>query len=241
MLHKTRAIVLYNLNYSDTYSIVHVFTEEFGPVSYLIAKSKGKKTRVPKSIFYPLSIVDLEVEHHNLREIQRIKEGRVHIPLISLLNNPVKSTICMFLAEFLGKVTKEAQANKQLFDFIFHSLQILDLSEKSYANFHLAFMIRLSLFLGFYPDASCYAKGMYFDMQNGVFTQSKPFRTHFLNPDESLVFYRLMRMNYQNMRYFRFSRHERREIIIRILEYYRLHLIHFSEIKSLEIFHEVFG
>jgi len=232
---------LYSLNYSDTYSIVHVFTEEFGRVSYLIAKSKGKKTRVPKAVFYPLSIIDLEVEHRNLREIQRIKEARVHIPWTSLLNNPVKSTICLFLAEFLSKVIQEAQANKQLFDFVFHSLQILDLSEKNYANFHLAFMIRLSLFLGFYPDASCYAKGMYFDMQNGVFTSCKPFHRHFLNPDESWTFHNLMRMNYRNMSYFRFSRHERREIILRILEYYRLHLTHFSEIKSLEIFHEVFG
>ncbi|MCL1937890.1 MAG: DNA repair protein RecO [Candidatus Azobacteroides sp.] len=241
MLHKTRAIVFYNLNYSDTYSIVHVFTEEFGPVSYLVAKSKGKKTRVPKSIFHPLSVVDLEVEHHNLREIQRIKEARIHVPLPSLLDNPIKSAICMFLAEFLSKVTQEAQANKQLFGYIFHSLQVLDLSEKNYVNFHLAFMIRLSLFLGFYPDASNYAKGTYFDMQNGVFTPYKPPRSHFLNPDESLAFHRLMRMNYQNMRYFKFSRHERKEIIMRILEYYRLHLIHFSEIKSLEIFHEVFG
>jgi DNA repair protein RecO (recombination protein O) len=241
MLHKTRAIILYSLNYSDTYAIVHVFTEEFGPVSYLIARAKGKKTRVSKSIFHPLSLLDLEVEHQNLREIQRIKEAKIHFPLTSILNNPVKSAISIFLAELIGKVAKEVQPDKLLFDYILHSVQILELYEKNYANFHLVFMIRLSQFLGFYPDASGYSEGMYFDMQNGVFVRHKPNHIHFLNPDESSVFFNLMRMNYENMGNFKFSGYERKDIILRILEYFRLHLINFSEIKSLEILHEVFG
>jgi DNA repair protein RecO (recombination protein O) len=241
MLHKTRAIVLYSLNYSDVYSIVHTLTEEFGPVSYLIAKAKGKKTRVPKSVFHSLSILDLEVEHQNLREVQRLKEAKIHIPMLSILNNPVKSTISIFLAEFISKVVKEAQPDKLLFDYIFHSIQVLDLYEKTYVNFHLVFLIRMSQFLGFYPDASEYSKGMYFDMQNGIFVRYKPAHVHFLNPDESEVFFSLLRMSYENMWHFKLSGKVRKEIIIRILEYYRLHLNHFPEIKSLEILHEVFG
>ncbi|MDR0864559.1 MAG: recombination protein O N-terminal domain-containing protein [Candidatus Symbiothrix sp.] len=240
MLHKTRAIVLYNSNYSDIYSIVHLLTEEFGPVSYLIAKAKGKKTRVPKSVFHPLSVLDLEVEHLNLRNIQRIKEAKVHIPLISLLNNPVKSTISIFLVEFIGKVVRDAQPDKLLFDYIFRSVQVLELYDKNYANFHLVFMIRLSQFLGFYPDSGGYVKGMYFDLQNGVFVSYKPMHVHFLHPDESGVFFNLLRMSYDNMANFKFSGKERKNIIYRIIEYYRLHLTNFPEIKSLEILHEVF-
>ncbi|MDR2087135.1 MAG: DNA repair protein RecO [Dysgonamonadaceae bacterium] len=241
MLHKTRGIVLYSSKYSDTYSIVHIFTEEFGPVSYLIANAKGKKTRVPKSVFYPLSILDMEVEHRNLQDIQRLKEVKIHTPVFSLLSNPVKSAIAIFLAEFTGKVIKEVEQNRQLFDYLLHSIRILDLSEKNYANFHLVFMIRLSLFLGFSPHAAGYRKGMFFDMQNGVFTLYKPAHIHYLNPDESESFSLLLRMNYENMGIFRFSRHERKSIIYRILEYYRLHLVDFSDLKSLEILHEVFG
>jgi DNA repair protein RecO (recombination protein O) len=240
MLHKTRGIVLYSSKYSDTYSIVHIFTEEFGPASYLVVNAKRKKTRVPSSLFYPLSVLDMEVEHRNLQNIQRLKEAKMHLPVFSLLNNPEKSSIAIFLAEFISKVVKEVEANKPLFDYIFQSIQILDLSEKSYANFHLVFMIRLSSFLGFFPDASEYKKGMFFDMQNGVFTLYKPSHIHFLNPDASESFSLLLRMNYENMTLFRFSRHERKDVIYRIIEYYRLHLVHFSDLKSLEIFHEVF-
>ncbi|GHT77819.1 DNA repair protein RecO [Bacteroidia bacterium] len=241
MLQKTRAIVLYNMNYSDAYSIVHVYTEEFGVASYLTARAKSRKTKVPKSLFHALAVIDLEVEHQNLREINRIKEAKAHIPLISLLCNPVKSAISIFLAEFISKVVREIQPNKFLFDYIFQSLQVLDLTEKSFANFHLVFMIRMSQFLGFYPDATNYEKGMFFDLQNGIFIACKPNHPHFLHPGEALVFYYLLRMDYENMSNFKFSRHERKEIIERILEYYRLHLSTLPEIKSLEILHEVFG
>jgi DNA repair protein RecO (recombination protein O) len=241
MLYKTRGIVLYSSKYSDTYSIVHIFTEEFGQISYLTANAKKKKSRVPKSVFYPLSVLDMEVEHRNLQNIQRLKETRMHLPVFALLNDPTKSAIAIFLAEFISKVIKEVEPNKLLFDYILHSIQILDLSEKNYANFHLVFMIRLSPFLGFSPDASGYRKGMFFDMQNGVFTSYKPAHIHFLNPDESESFSFLLRMNYENMTLFHFSRHERKSIIYRILEYYRLHLVNFSDLKSLEILHDVFG
>lgn len=241
MLCKTRGIVLHRTPYSDFCSIVRIYTEEFGPMSYLTASSKGKKSRVPKSLFHPLSVLELEVEHQNLREIQRIKEARNHLSLIDLSANPVKVSISIFLAEFLGRILKEASPNKLLFDFILQSLKILDLSEKSCANFHLVFMIGLSRFLGFYPNIDGFRKGMFFDLKNGEFALYKPLHPHSLNPDESLVFLLLLRMNYENMGIFRFSGRDRYLIIERILEYYRIHLTDFPEIKSLDILHEVFG
>ena len=241
MLHKTKGIVVSSLNYSDTYFIASILTEEFGPMSYLVAKTKGKKSKVPKSIFHPLAILDLEVEHQNLRSIQRVKEAKIYSSLFSVLSDPVKSTISIFLSEFISKVVKEVQPNQFLFDYILQSIQILELSNQMNANFHLVFMIQLSRFTGFYPNSSEYRKGGFFDMQNGVFTRYKPSHSHFLNPGESEIFALLLRMNYENMSAFRFSRNERKGIIYRILEYYRLHLTDFPNLKSLEILHEVFG
>jgi DNA repair protein RecO (recombination protein O) len=241
MLHKTRGLVLHSLNYNDTYSIVSVFTEEFGPVAYLLSKTKGKKTGISKSLFHALAVLDLEVDHQNLRDIQRLKEAKVHLPLFSLLNDPVKSAICIFLSEFISKLIKEIEPNKLLFDYILQSIRILDLSNKTYANFHLVFMIRFSRFMGFYPNSTGYRKGMFFDMQNGAFASYKPSHNHFLNPDESETLSLLLRMNYENMQRFRFSGNQRKDIIYKILEYYRLHLTNFSELKSLEVLHAVFG
>jgi len=241
MLHKTRGIVLHSLPYNDKYAITLIYTEEFGRVPYLTSLSKSRKTRVPRSLFHPLSILDLEVDHKNLRDIQRIKEMKIHIPLVALLTDPVKSAMGIFIAELISKVIREEQANRLLFDFLLQSVQVLELTNVSPANFHLAFMIRFSRLLGFYPDSIGYQKGMYFDMRNGIFTENKPAHIDFLSPDESAVFYNLLRMTYENMPTFRFSGRERQVIIHRVLEYYRLHLSDFPEIKSLEVLHEVFS
>lgn len=241
MLHKTRGIVLHQTNYNDKYAIVRVFTEEFGTVSYLAPKNKGRKTKTPRSFFYPLAVLEMEVEHYNLRDIHLIKEVKPHLMQASLLSNPVKSTICIFLSEFLGKVIREVQAEKLLFAYLLHSLEVLDLSERDYANFHLVFMTRLSQFLGFYPDVNSYERGMLFDMQNGTFALFAPNHAHFLDREESEAFSKLLRMNYENMRLFRFSRKDRHRIIQRILEYYQLHLSNFGEVKSLEVLQELFN
>ena len=235
MLHKTRGIVLHSFTYNDKYAITQIYTEEFGRVSYLTAKSKGKQTRVPKSLFHALSALDLEVEHKNLRDIQRIKEAKVSLPPGSILCDPVKSVMSIFLAEFISHVTKDRQPDKVLFDFIYQSIHVFDLAENGVANFHLVFMIRLSIFLGFYPNAEGYMPNMFFDMQNGEFVRNKPFHPHFLNPDDSRIFLLLLRMNYENMHTFSFSGKQRVDIINRILEYYKLHLSELPEIKSLEV------
>ncbi len=240
MLHKTRGVVLHSVGYSDAYSIVHVFTEEFGRVTYLTAKSKGKKTKVNKSLFHPLSVLDLEVEHLNLRDMHRIKEAKPYFLSANTLFDPVKSSICIFLAEFISKVVKDIQPNPLLFNYICDSIQVLDLLERGAANFHLVFIFRMSRFLGFYPDMTEYKKGMFFDLQNGEFVNYKPLHPYYLNPDDSEVFALLMRMDYSNMYSFRFSHTERVNIINKVLEYYRLHLSDFSELKSLEILQNLF-
>jgi len=241
MLYKTRGIVLNSLPYNDTYAITLIYTEEFGRVSYLTTQTKSRKSKVPRALFHPLAILDLEVEHQSRRDIQRIREIKIHFPLIALLTDPVKSALGIFLAELIGKVVREEQTNRELFDFLLQSVQVLELTTASPANFHLVFMIRLSRLLGFYPDASNYQKGMIFDMRNGIFTENKPAHIIFLPPDESAVFFNLLRMSYENMPAFRFSGRERQAIIFRILDYYRLHLSDFPEIKSLAVLHDVFS
>jgi DNA repair protein RecO (recombination protein O) len=240
MLYKTRGIVLHHSPYNDTHNITLIYTEGFGRVSYLTTKSGSRKTKVPHSLFHPLAVLDLEVEHKDLREIQRIKEAKLFVPLFSVLCSPVKSAICIFLAELIYKVVREVHADKALFGFFLQSVQILDLTEKNCANFHLAFLVGFSRFLGLYPDASGYRKGLFFDLRNAAFVSNKPSHINFLNPDESLALSRILRLKYGNMHVFRFSGNERKAIINHILEYYRLHLANFSEIKSIQVLHEVF-
>ena len=108
------------------------------------------------------------------------------------------------------------------------------------ANFHLVFLLRLLHYMGIYPNADSYSTGCYFDMQNGVFVDRIPMHRHYLNREESQVFARLLKISFENMSLYSFSRQDRVGVINRIVEYYRLHLPDFPEIKSLSVMQSLF-
>ena len=146
----------------------------------------------------------------------------------------------MFLSEFLFRALKEEGRDEALFSYLAGSIMWLDACEKSFSNFHLVFLIRLSRFLGLYPNTEDYAEGAYFDLMNACFTIEKPFHGMFLHPGESARIVNLMRMKYDNMHLFAMNRMERNRCLDIINEYYRLHLPDFPELKSLSVLQELF-
>ncbi len=240
MLCKTRGIVLHTLAYNDKYSIIYMYTEAFGRVAYLVARIRGKRSIVSRALFLPLSIMEMEVDHQNKRELQRIREARSTCPLTDLYCNPTKNAIALFMAEVLYRVVKEKEGDVRFFEFLDQSIQWLEAADRGIANFHLVFMLRLPYYFGVYPNTDSYEKGAKFDLMNGTFTQSQPLHRHYLSSEESLIFHRLLRLGYENMSIYTFSRQDRTNIIRKILEYYRLHLPDFPEIKSLSILQSLF-
>ena len=241
MLSTTRGIILHATPYNDNYAIVHVYTESFGRTSYLVARHRRRKTKVSFALFMPLSVVEMEVEHLKTREIQRIKEARICYPLTSIPAHPVKNTIALFLAEALYRIIHAREADPKLFDYLCNSIRYLEILEQGIANFHLVFLIHLTRYLGIFPNAESYTSGVFFDLLNGVFTLQPPDHPHYLDREESVIFSRLLRLNYENMAIHSFSRKERTTIINHTLDYYRLHYTDFGEIKSLAVIQSLFN
>ena len=241
MLCTTRGIILHVTPYNDTSSIVHVYTELFGRTSYLVARQRKRKTMVSYALFMPLSVIEMEVEHLKTRDIQRIKETRICYPLTSIPSHPVKNTIALFLAEALYRIVCAKEADPKLFDYLYNSIRYFEILEQGIANFHLVFLIHLARYLGIFPNVESYTPGVFFDLLNGIFTPQPPGHPHFLSREESIVFSRLLRLNYENMAAYAFSRKERLTIIHHILAYYRLHFIDFPEIKSLTVMQSLFS
>ena len=217
-----------------------MFTESYGRVTYMVSKVKGKGSKVPKSLFSPLAILDMEVEHQVSRDIQRIREARPDMYLYDMAGNLGKTSMAFFLSEFLTRILRDADDSKLLFEFLYQSVQILEMTDNSISNYHLVFMLKLSHFMGFYPNLEEYRDGDLFDMINGEFVVRQPLHNHYLNRYDSKALSMLARISYENMHHFVFSRQDRINIINRILEYYRLHLYDFPALKSLDILHELF-
>jgi DNA repair protein RecO (recombination protein O) len=205
-----------------------------------VARSRGRKTLVARALFMPLSVLEMEVEHLNTRDLQRIRETKVCYQLINIPSHPVKNVIALFLAEVLYRAVRDKETDVRLFGFLYESIRWLEIAEQGIANFHLAFLIHLIRYLGVSPNAESFRTGCFFDLQNGIFTAQPPDHRYYLNEEESIIFARLLRMNYENMAVYSFSRQERSTIVRRMLEYYRLHLPDFPEIKSLSVMQSLF-
>lgn len=238
---KTRAIVLHSLKYGDASLIVDVLTEELGRVSFMARIPKTSKAKVKKQFFQPMTILDLEFDYRQRSSLQHIKDVRIAIPYYNIPFEPVKSSVLLFIAEFLYNVTKDEQHNRALFNYVVSSLQWYDATECDFANFHLVFMMRLSRFIGFYPNLEDYVSGSYFDLRNGCFSTLAPLHNDVLQPVDAERICKLMRMDYENMRLFRLSRQERNRFTDIALYYYRLHVPNMAELQSFEILKEIFG
>lgn len=239
MLVKTRAIVLRTTKYGESKLIVDLFTESHGRLSFFQHVAKTGRGRVHRQLFMPLALLDVELDYRPRSAMQRLKYAAPSFPLQSVPFDPMKTVIALFLADFVCHVTRAEQQNAPLFLFMENSLRWLDGRRMRFANFHLVFMMRVSRFVGFFPNLDEESRGAYFDLRAGCFTPAVPLHSDFLRPDEAGKIRLLMRMNYETMHLFAITREQRNRCVEIIMHYYRLHVPDFPELRSLQVLREV--
>ena len=239
MLHKTRGIVFKTTNYSESSVVVQVFTEKFGLQSYLINGVRKPKAKIKMNMLQPLHLLDMVVYYKPNGNIQRVVEIRQQPQFLSIPYDIVKSSLVMFLNEVLYKAIKQQAADDVLFEFLFHAIEILDKMEAGVVNFHLYFLLRLTRFLGFYPDMSAANTADYFDLTNGNFSKNIPPHASLIEQPYTRIWAKLLQSNFDNLYLLQISGAERRVILAKILDYYRLHIEGLGPVKSHHVLEEV--
>lgn len=239
MLHKTRGIVFKTTNYSESSVVVQVFTEKFGLQSYLINGVKKPKAKIQMNMLQPLHLLDMVVYYKPSGNIQRVAELRQQPVFLTIPYDIVKSSLVLFLNEVLYKAIKQQTADDILFEFLYHAIEILDRMEEGAANFHLYFLLRLTRFLGFYPDMTHAETASYFDLTNGNFSKQIPPHASLVEQPYTRIWLDLLKSNFDNLHLLHISSTDRRVILAKILEYYRLHIEGLGQIKSHLVLEEV--
>lgn len=240
MLTKTRGIVLRVAPYNDKSSIIYMYTEAFGRCSYMMTWPRGKGGKIPRSLFMPLSLLEIEDTHFPNRDLHRLTEARACYPMGCVALDPVRNVLALFLAEVIYRVVRDREPDQRLFDYLMESIGLLESLDQGIANFHIVFLLGLPRYLGIFPNLNAYRPGVFFDLREGNFTDRLPAHRDYLGARESEILYSLLRIRYENMALYAFSRQERVLILQRIIDYYRLHLPEFPEIKSLAVFQALF-
>jgi len=236
---KTTGVILHQVRYADTTSIVSIYTREFGRMSYFVRGANKKKSACRPALLQPLSVVEIEAVHSPKRTIHTIREMRVAIPFYEIPFDQVKIALALFIAEILHKTLKHSENDDDLYNFIEDSIRELDACNEGLGNFHLVFMMQLSHHLGFAPNMENPLQAEYFDLLNGIFIHQAPSHIHFLNPETTNTFKTLMTLDYSNLKTMKLNRSERSELLDRLVEYYQLHLSDFNPIASLDILHKL--
>lgn len=239
MLHKTRGIVFHTTDFSETSIIAKMYTELFGVQTYMVNSVRKKNAKTRSNIFQPLSLVEMVVYHKERGGIQRVSEIRNSPQYKSIPFDIFKSSIVLFLNEVLYRSVKEEDANPDLFEFLFSSLQVLDLQPQTGSSFHLLFLLRLTKFLGFYPNGRYTAAAPVFDLQEGIYRNVHPPHPFYLDAKLAEKFDELIGAGTDLSADPSMTGDERRVLIERLLEYYRHHIDGFGEVQSHKVLEEV--
>ncbi|MDC8000930.1 DNA repair protein RecO [Aequorivita todarodis] len=239
MVVATRAIVFSALKYSEADLIVCCYTAVSGIKSYLLRGIlKSKKGKVKASYFQPLTQLELIAEHKNKGTLEYIKEAKVCYPFQTLHTDIVKTGLVMFLSEMLKNCIREEEANEELYGFLEHAFQWLDQTDEV-ANFHIFFLLQLSMHLGFYPDASNIDEA-YFNIVEGNF-QALSTSNYCLEGPQIENFKKFFTVNIETLHTVKLSKKARQNLLELILAYYSFHVQGYQKPKSLAVLMQLFS
>ncbi len=241
MTHKTHGIVLKTVKYGETSLVVTIFTAAFGVQTYMVNGVRSSKKSAKANLFQPAALLELVVYHSENKGMQRIKEFNWLQLYDNIFSNVIKNSIALYMVELLQKCLKQPEENIELFHFCEAAFLQLDTANPAVtANFSLFFSLHLTHFFGFRMTDNHSLKNTYLDLQEGVFIDHQPAHPHFVQDEQATLIAQLLKvMQPYELEEFKLNHEIRRTLLLRIHEYYSLHIQDFGQMKTLLVLHEV--
>jgi DNA repair protein RecO (recombination protein O) len=239
MLQTSRGIVLQQIKYSETALIVKIYTAGAGLKSFMIHGARKKNAKIRPIHLQHLSLVEIVFNNRDNAGLQHLRELS---PVYSFTGIPFdirKSSVALFINELILKSVREEEPNQHLFDFLFHSIQLLDTTHENTANFHLLFAVKLTRYLGFYPSGEYSEATPLFNLGEGVFCNMNSLPESFLDNASAKLLDVLIRCDYSNFGTLSIEKKQRQYLLAGIVSYYKNHIAGFGELKSLSVLTEV--
>ena len=150
MTTNTGLIVLHTTKFGENSLVVHTLSRDYGRRSFLV-KGVGKKQTM--SLFLPLNMLEADIVETNKSTLYTARNLVSRHPLLGIRNNMFKNSMTMFMSEVLYRVVKDGASEQGLFDWCEKSILMLDAIRTDFSNFHIRFLLELTVALGFSPEA----------------------------------------------------------------------------------------
>lgn len=243
MTHKTKGIILRTIQYGETSVITTVYTELFGVQSYIVkgVRQASKKSQSKQMYFQPAALLEMEVYHNSLKNLQFIKEYKWSYLYNKVLFDVVRNAVAQFMIELFQQAMKQPEANPELFYLLEGSLLEADKgSDSIVANLPLYFMLHLATESGFRLHGAYSKQTPWLDLTEGVFTNAEPSQSNFVTGFMAETISKIQTIQFYNdLENIKLNRQMRSEILQALLHYISFHITEFKELKSLPVLKEV--
>lgn len=241
MILKTEGIVIRSVRYGDHSLVATIYTREYGLKSFIVPGAFSSRGRGKQVYFQVLSCIDFIFYDKPGRDLQKLTEVQFATIFLSIHVHPIKTAYAYLVSELINKLFPESASNGEAFEFIKNYALILDKSDDHLYHYTIAFLFLLSEHLGIKPldelSASIISeRHILFDINLGLFTQS-------ILPSDpaNWIAYQFSTLkNLTDASSIDFPKVMRQEVLALILNYYRIHLVPFTELKSLSMLEEIF-
>ncbi len=243
MTHKTRGIVLRTVQYGETSVITTVYTELFGLQSYIVkgVRQSTSKSQSKQMYFQPSAILEMEVYHNNLKNLQFIKEYKWSYLYNKVLFDITRNAIAQFMIELFQYSIKQPEANPELFYLLEGSLHEADKgSDAIAANLPLYFMLHLATESGFQLQGGFSAETPVLNLKEGIYTIEEPSHPEFITGFIAETISKIQGIQFYNdLENIKLNRQTRAQVLSVLLQYMSYHITDFKELKSLPVLREI--
>lgn len=150
MVKDTELIVLHTTKFGENSLVVHTLSMDYGRRSFLI-RGVGKKSNM--SLFLPLTLLEADVVESSKSTLYTAKNLVARHPLMGIRNSVYKNSITMFMSEVLFRIVREGAYEQGLYEWCERNILLLDAMQEDFSNFHIRFLLELTIALGFSPEA----------------------------------------------------------------------------------------
>ena len=217
MTTNTGLIVLHTTKFGENSLVVHTLSRDYGRRSFLV-KGAGKKQTM--SLFLPLNMLEADFIETNKSTLYTARNLVARHPLLGIRNNMFKNSMTMFMSEVLYRVVKDGSSEPGLFEWCERSILMLDAIQTDFSNFHIRFLLELTVALGFSPEAK--------DLLPFV-------------GDHYPIVGKFMTLSFAESMLIPLNGQVRNEIAEEILRYIEFHTESAVNINSLRVLHELFA
>lgn len=239
-MQKTEAIVLNKIKYSDSSFIVNLISEDLGRFAAMVRISKSSKSNIKQASFFPLNIIETEINLKNNREVQTLTYCNNVENLQNILLDINKLTIAQFIAEIILKTIKEKETNSKTYNYIKNFTLELNSNSSETNNIHLLFLKDFAALSGFEMYNNYCKETPFFNIKEGLFSPVFTSSTESLDLHESQILCNLLSAK-NTKELIKLNPHNKRLLIEKILLFYEHHIPNFGKTKSLKILQEVFN